>query len=389
MQQLLSLTPARVATLALLPVVFGSPLVQLERLDERLVQSRFAFASIGDSWAAGQGVISRDAYGGPDQYNSCYRHKSSWEALMAGDNTWTDDPIEFKYAACSGAMLQDATMGRDGKDPQMSKVARPHLLTMQMGGNNANFGGIIRCCFYVGDTVFQKDYPDPDGCCFKLIQEGELYLDGNFTSDHHDTLKKVLETELMKEREEVYLYIVGYAEFFNVKSPDSDWCNDQSFGIIKSPKLNKALRTKINELSRKINAAMARSTSDFGNDRIRFLDPSPVFENHRFCEPGHTLSNLYFLSDVWFWNMSPPEDDPVYAKFHSIPLHEAAWAQEHKFINGSVATQEQLLRLLDPASSNPLESWSGRAFHPKDGGHLASKRSCPEIEENTSNFLFN
>jgi hypothetical protein len=28
---------------------------------------------------------------------------------MAANNTWTNDPIAFKFAACSGAKLADAT----------------------------------------------------------------------------------------------------------------------------------------------------------------------------------------------------------------------------------------------------------------------------------------
>lgn len=379
MQQLSSLLLALFVHLALIPTTFGGPLVHTKELDGRLVQSYFAFASIGDSWAAGQAVVAKDAYGGPEQHTRCYRHKASWEALMAGDNTWTDDPIAFKFAACSGSKLDDATKKPDS---QISKIARPDLLTMQLGGNDAHFGDILVRCIYIGDLGYQRDYPDPDGGCFDTIKTWEKYLDApasagkekSFYFDHHKKLQDILATDLIKDRDDFYFYIIGYGEFFNVKSPDSDWCNDQSFGIIKYPKLSNALRTKLNELSRKINAIMSQSISDLKNDHFRFFDPSSLFENHRFCEPGHTLDNQYFLNDVWFWNMSPPEDDPTYAEFQlqHISTHETAWAQNHTFINGTQATQTQLMDILNPAG-NPYDSWSGRAFHPKDGGHLASK----------------
>lgn len=379
MQKLSFLRSVLLASLTLLSTTVSSPLIYIEKLDERLALSSFTFASIGDSWAAGQALLPEDAYGGPDKWTTCYRHKASWEALMAGDNTWTNDPIAFKFAACSGTKLEDAT-GRS--NPQILQVARPHLLTMQLGGNDAHFGDILIDCVYVGDRGPQKDYPDPNGACSKTITEWEAYLDApeiagakkSFYFDHHKALQDILATDLIKDRDDFYLYVVGYGEFFNVKSPDSDWCNDQSFGIFKSLKLTNVLRTKLNELSTKVNTIMAQSTSDLQNDHIRFFDPSPLFENHRFCEPGHNLKNQYFLKDVWFWNMSPPENDPDYAVLQDTDGHETAWAQNYTYINGTQATQAQLMDILNP-SDNPFDSWSGRSFHPKDGGHLASKHS--------------
>ncbi|KAL2060154.1 hypothetical protein VTL71DRAFT_9976 [Oculimacula yallundae] len=377
MQKLLSPGSLLLSGLAYLSTTLATPLIQPENFSERLVQSHFGFASIGDSWAAGQAVISKDAYGGPDQWTHCYRHAGAWEALMAGDNTWTDDPISFKFAACSGAHLHDATTGSNS---QIQQAGRPYLLTMQLGGNDAHFGEILTKCIYVGDITGQRDYPDPNGGCFKVITTWETYLDAaasegatkSFYFDHHDQLRAILATDLIKGRDDFYLYTVGYTEFFNVKSPDSDWCNDQSFGIIKAPKLSKALRTKLNALSVKVNSIIEKSTSDLANDHFRFYNPSSLFENHRFCEPGHNLNNQYFLNDVWFWNMSPPEDDPQYAILQDTDLLETAWAQNYTFMNGTQATQGQLLNIISP-TGNPYDSWSGRSFHPKTLGHVAIK----------------
>ncbi|KAN0096837.1 SGNH hydrolase-type esterase domain containing protein [Hyaloscypha variabilis] len=380
MQKLSTLLPVLLASLAHLSTTLSTPLVQTEKLDQRLVQSYFTLSSIGDSWAAGQATIPRDAYGGPGKWTKCFQHARSWEALMAGDNSWTNDPIAFKFAACSGSHLVDAVHGKN----QISQVGRPDLLTMQMGGNDAGFGKILIACIYIGDvTGSQKDYPNPDGTCFKTITEWEAYIDAppsagagkSFYFDHHLTLQDILGTDLIKNRDDFYLAVVGYGEFFNTKSPDSDWCNDQSFGTLKAPKLSNVLRTKVNALAVKLNAVIAQSTSDLKNDHVKFYDPSSLFENHRFCEPGHTLNNQYFLKDVWFWNMSPPEDDPNYAAFSATDAHETAWAQNYIFINGTKASQAQLLGLIDPTGGNPYDSWSGRSFHPKDGGHFASKHS--------------
>lgn len=354
--------------LSLFPAIYSSPFV----LDRRINESpRFKFASIGDSWAAGPAIATVDSYQG--HWDQCALHKASWEAEMAGDDTWTVDRIDFKFAACSGAVLEDAAAG---DNPQISKVDSPNLLTMQLGGNNARFSAIARACIYIGDAFSsQKDYPDPDGVCFHALKDTEKYLDEDvdkepkrsFYWDHQLALKNVLKSDLIRGRDNFYLYIVSYAEFFNT-SPKSDWCNEVSFGIVKSPKLSNALRSKMNELVRKANAVTARSVSDMKNDHIVSLDPSASFENHRFCEPGHSINNQYYLNDVWFWNLSAREDDPPKLSEEA----QSAWVNKHIFSNGTTATEAQLLAML-PSPQGSDSSSGGRAFHPKDRGHMAIK----------------
>lgn len=101
------------------------------------------------------------------------------------------------------------------------------------------------------------------------------------------------------------------------------------------------------------------------NDHIQFLDPSPLYNGHRFCEPGHTLNNQYFLNDVWFWNLSPPEDDPDYLIILTLlpllPVYQAALMAEVTYPNGTKATECQVRAMV---SGSNLYS-SGRTFQPK------------------------
>ena len=370
MEKISSLRFGLLGVLALLHTTTSSPLLSTEKIDKRQDPATFVFSSIGDSWAAGPATIPRDAYGGPATWTPCARSYQAWEALMAGDNTWTNDPITFNFEACSGAKMVDAT------DKQLSQVGQPNLLTMQLGGNNVHFSDIAKACIYVGDVGVQKDYPDPLGTCFQTIAKWEAYLDApasagadkSFYFDHNTELQAILASDNIVNRDDFYFYIVGYAEFFNTKSPDSDWCNNESFGVFKAPKLSNALRSKINELTVKTNGVMAQSTSDIQNDHVKFWDPSPSFETHRFCEPGQNLNNQYFLHDVYFWNLTPPEDDDDYAALSDTDARETAWAENHIFFNGTKATPAQLETLLDSGGSS-----SGRTFHPKLGGHYASK----------------
>ncbi|KAK2781569.1 hypothetical protein FQN53_000510 [Emmonsiellopsis sp. PD_33] len=341
---------------------------------------KFLMASIGDSWAAGAAVTGGQLY---DDNWSCLRNKVAWEAQMAGDNTWTDSPIDHKFVACSGAQLAAAVNGdpeNGHPEPQMASVGQPHLLTMELGGNNCHFSDIARACIFVG--LDGKEYPDPNGECFgKLKQWGDYIASDEkqagqgFYFDHHEAVKDIMNYKTVKGRDDFYLYIVGYAEFFST-SPGSDWCNDESFGQVRHPKLSNALRSKINELVRNVNSKIKQSVKDMNNDHIKFLDPTPLYDGHRFCEPGHTLSNQYFLNDVWFWNLSPPEDDPDYITGIFNPfapiievVQQELWIKEQKYPNGTKATQDEIIAMV--GGSNPYSS--GRTFHPKDGGHTAMK----------------
>lgn len=341
---------------------------------------KFFMASIGDSWAAGAAVTNSDMF---DDNNSCLRNKVAWEAQMAGDNSWTDSAIDFKFLACSGAQLVAAARGdsENGQpDPQLNGAGSPHLLTMELGGNNCHFSDIARACIYVGQVSIGdgKEYPNPDGDCYKAITKWEEYIlsdsqvaKDSLYFDHHQTLLDILDWSTIKGRDDFYLYIVGYAEFFNT-SPGSDWCNDQTFGKVRKPRLSNAVRSKINELVRDVNSKIAQSVTDLHNDHVKFLDPSPLYDGHRFCEPGHTLSNQYYLNDVWFWNLSPPEDDPNYLNILTqplLPVWQEAWIDSDLYPNGTKATQDQIMAMV--GGSNPYSS--GRTFHPKDGGHTAIK----------------
>jgi hypothetical protein len=334
----------------------------------------FYMASIGDSWAAGAALpFSTDLY---DNDNGCLRNKDAWEAQMVGDNSWTDGAIDFKFVACSGAQLVSAAVGDaeiSQKEAQLKFVGTPHLLTMELGGNNCHFAELARACFFVG---IGTEYPDPQSPCTQAINNSKSYIlsdeqkaDESFYFDHHQTLKDIMNWDTIKGRDDFYLYIVGYAEFFNT-SPGSDWCNDQSFGKVFQPKLSNSLRSKVNELIGDVNSKIAQSVQDMSNDHIKFLDPSPLFENHRFCEPGHTLSNQYYLNDVWLWNLSPPEDDPGYTNdLSSQAIWQEEWITNSTFPNGTHATQDQIEAMLGSSSS------SGRTFHPKIGGHSAIKEA--------------
>jgi hypothetical protein len=355
--------------------VYLTPLVQSAAID------KFYMASIGDSYAAGAAVTSSQSY---DDGFYCTRNKFAWEVQMAQDLSWTEKPVDFRFSACGGAQLVAATQAdpeNHQSTAQLDSAGTPQLLTMQLGGNNAHFGDIAKTCLYIGTS--DGEYPDPASGCTQLINTWEAYVDSTDTTEqlslyaaHHATLGRIMEWNTIKGRNDFYFYVMGYAEFFDT-SPGSDWCNSESFGlpvISSKPKLSNALRSKMNELVRKANDRIQLSVTDMNNDRIKFLNPSALYEGHRFCQPGHNIDNQYFLNDVWFWNLSPPSLDPDYTNAGAQYTNADAewqhkWVSDYVYPNGTQATTDELKALI--SDSNPFST--GRTFHPKAVGHTAMK----------------
>src|SRR6185312_1587109 len=93
---------------------------------------------------------------------------------MAADSRWTDGPQDFTFAACSGATTGDMVINYRGNfgsadNPvgQITYAGAPSVLTMQVGGNNCGFAGVVESCLVQPYplTDYGAAYPDPTGSC--------------------------------------------------------------------------------------------------------------------------------------------------------------------------------------------------------------------------------
>lgn len=87
------LLPAFLECLFFLPRTSATPLVQNVESRGVKVDLKFDFASIGDSWAAGQAVTKENAYGGP----------SNWDLFTSVPNR---QPKPAGSASSSGSRLK-------------------------------------------------------------------------------------------------------------------------------------------------------------------------------------------------------------------------------------------------------------------------------------------
>ena len=263
---------------------------------------------------------------------------------------------------------------------QIGNTGSPRLVTMTAGGNNAGFYGIATDCIYQQiDKDYGPDYPDPESACAKSIQRSHDYIHrdyseggGGLAYDLNVTLADLMDTDAARSHIGFFLYLTGYAKFFDVSGT---WCDNQSFGAkLRKPKLTLELRKAINGLTQDLNDLYRQTIKDFPAHGMRFIDIDPGFDKNRFCMEPSLLqrpwwfSAQYYWTYVWLWNLSVPASDNTLVDANNIPK---APPDEDNAYQGLVTTAD-----IGPQGGGNEEGtpgWQQRPFHPKAPGYTAIK----------------
>ena len=359
---------------AFLHVVLGAPVDEVLSVEKR---DNFVWGSLGESWAAGVSYSTTQHTDYDNDKNGCHRWKDSYGPLMEADTTWTISPQQYHFAACSAARLVHIVAGAQGDNPpQMDLVGNPQMLTYHAGGNNCNFGSLVADCIYQPTGDFGPEYPDPDGKCAKRIAMSNEYIDqddgkGGLYFDEMATIRDLLGYAAVKDNKDFKLYILGYARFFNL---GDNYCNDISFGALapvggNAPKVSNRLRTDINNGINRVNNILARVARDVEDSRVKFIDISPAFDGHRFCEDHHNYKDQWYNKDVWLWNLNTPADDPpAPTSLIDMWLHNSSLPDGKPYVPDDTVAIEG-----SGGSTGDGPTWQQRPFHPKQGGTGAIK----------------
>lgn len=190
--------------------------------------------------------------------------------------------------------------------------------------------------------------------------------------DELNTIVDLLNDNSVKDNPDFKLYVLGYAHFFNL---GDNYCNSLSFApfanapVGNSPKLTLQLRTDMNTAIQNVNDILAKVVNDVKDPRAKFIDISPAFNGHRFCEDNHSKIDQWYSSDVWLWNLNTPADDPP-APISGIE----AWIANATLPNGTQPNlngQNISVEVSDPSNGGDVPRWTLRPFHPKLGGTTA------------------
>jgi hypothetical protein len=175
---------------------------------------------------------------------------------MTIDTSWKESgKLDLQFKGCSGSQLVDIVQGRQ----QLKQAGNPTFVVMTVGGKNARLAAIINACIYRANPAgnygpaFHAD-PNGEGTCKKALFEARNYIDKSLGSDLISTLDGIFAYASEQRNPEFWLYVTGYAHFFNTDTND---CDDWTFQVFIDPFtdretnvafLRKSLRSEMNNL---------------------------------------------------------------------------------------------------------------------------------------------
>lgn len=80
---------------------------------------------------------------------------------------------------------------------QITYAGAPSVLTMQVGGNNCGFAGVVESCLVQPYplTDYGAAYPDPTGSCAQGLANVTDVIEGRFYGEFTSTVNEVLNFE--------------------------------------------------------------------------------------------------------------------------------------------------------------------------------------------------
>lgn len=200
----------------------------------------------------------------------------------------------------------------------------------------------------LNDCIYRAWFP---GDCQSTLNDLTTSLDDGSLRDKIDTgLFHVAQTGRQaggaNPRESFQVYVTSYMTFFNQSNTE---CNDVSWSYWgwSTPKLTTDLRAQLNGLTLRVNEVIKNAAQDLQGMGVIYIDGlESDYENHRFCEPGHTDSQMVDY-DTWFWSSyahySTPSEGPGDPENPYAAMAEQNATQlllDFLFPNGTVRTTD-------------------------------------------------
>lgn len=221
------------AAAGLVPAAAAAPSTAAPRSDVRYV-------ALGDSFSSGSGA------GDNDMSNDCRRSPNSYPQLWANQH----QPRTFHYAACGGAVTEDVvTKQVDALSTETT------LVTLTVGGNDADFEGVILGCILPPVNATR---------CDQALNHSEQVIEDELP----ERLTKTYQA-IRRQAPQARVIVGGYPHLF-----------DATTTCLAATKPH---RQRINAMADQANAVIEREATNAG---FRFADVRPAFHGHEVCNPG-------------------------------------------------------------------------------------------------------
>jgi lysophospholipase L1-like esterase len=215
------------------------------------------YVALGDSYSSGTGTNDYDLS------SSCQRSSRSYPALWAAQQ----GTASFTFAACAGA----TTVGL--RSSQLGGLsAATDLVTVTIGGNDADFVGTVIACRLGTDSA-----------CFDKLDTASAFIRSTLPARLDDTYRDI-RTRAPNAR----LAVLGYPHLYATGSCLLEISNTR--------------RTRINAVADTLAAVPAQQVAAAGGT---FLDSRAAFTGHEVCSASPWLNGTTFpITDSYHPNRS-------------------------------------------------------------------------------------
>ena len=319
------------------------------------------WVDLGDSFASGIGAGQRGSSKGD---TVCSRYTEAYGNVInvVLDGT-APNTRQFTWVACSGAKT-DYVVGSEV--PSIDQDV--DIATLTIGGNDAGFFDILNAC------IFQFNH-------FTSCSDQITTTTNTINNDVPGLLDTLLDAVMSKVANSGFkLYMTGYANFFN---PDTTQCNDVSFNFWEEKPENQAnlttelrgnLNTLVQTLNGQISSAVDRANKKDSRKPCVFVDISPGFSGHRYCDVGITEPDLNddnrWFQENWLFEQHAPYSG------NNLTKQYQAWAAQELQSNSTSRVSKQFMSELGIQGQISIYGsgqWVfdalARAFHPTIDGH--------------------
>lgn len=206
------------------------------------------YVALGDSYSAGVGAGSYISSSG-----SCDRSPNAYSALWAAAHA----PSSYASVACSGATTTDVI------NKQLSALSSSTtLVSITIGGNDENFGGIMQDCNLKGTTT-----------CVNEINAAKA----DATAHLPAKLAKVY-SAIKSKASNAHVVVLGYPDFYDVAK--------SCIGLSQASRT--AIDSGIDLLDSLTKTAATKAGFTFGDVRSAFV-------GHEICDSGRWLHSVNLL----------------------------------------------------------------------------------------------
>lgn len=257
-----------------------------------------SWASLGDSFAAGIGAGTR-LTGLGDWY--CSRYDSSYPSVINASPSLGDSTGRtFQYYACSGATTNDVTT----KQIPSLKGPLPQMVTLTIGGNDANLKGILHACIYQFNREILLD-------CDGTLAASQATINAASFASNFDDLLNALRPKLASVNSKIYW--TGYGHFWNVSTNECDgvtWAFKYNIG--NRQYLTQARRIAMNGLVDAVNQKIQDAIGRFGSQAVYVPWTADVdLITGHYCEPGVDEWNAINREQTVYYEWGSDLDDQL------------------------------------------------------------------------------